>query len=137
MPSGWKVVPLGLKRGKEDPMSKFFVQGVVEWLPGFPSVMTSVEGEDGQPIDGLDESNFQVHNIGSGGGWNECPMSGLRTEGESHGFYQLFFDPPEFFSSWAPWMADFVFTVEVEREGDRGQALAINKCCGDNGMGKR
>src|SRR5215203_2238052 len=126
--------------GKEDPMSKFYVQSVVEWLLGRPTLMTSVEGEDGQPIDGLDESNFHVHTIGSGGGWNECPMSGLRTEGESHGFYQLFIDPPFFGEQqfpWAPNLADLVFTVEVERARDRGQALAINKCCGDDGMGRR
>ena len=115
-------------------MPKLNVAGVVEWLPGFPGVMTSVETQDGKPVDGLKEENFTLAVIGSGGGWNVCKITSLRVEGSQHGFYQVFPDPPEPFSSWQSWMSDFVFTVEVESPEDRGQTLAINKCCGDDGL---
>ena len=72
--------------------------------------------------------------IGSGGGWNVCEVSDVRTEGSEHGFYQVFPDPPEPFTDWKSWMSNFVFTIEVNAAGDRGQALAINKCCGDDGL---
>jgi len=122
-------------------MAKFYVQGVVEWVINRPYLLISVEGENGQPIAGLGEENFRLGVIGSGGGWWECKVNTVFDDAGSQGFYRIAPDPPALPGRTIPWHppseVDSVFTVEVERSGDRGQALAINKCCGDYGMGDR
>jgi hypothetical protein len=126
-------------------VAKLFVTAVVEWLLAEPHIFVSVESETGQPVSTLTEKDFNVAWMGGGAGWVQLGGLTLSTSASapSHGFYFLRL-PMHVWSGlsfpWQSYQSNTVFTVEVvnnkSRSKDRGQCFALNKCCGDFGMGK-
>lgn len=122
-------------------MAKLYVTGVVEWVIKKPGIIVSVEDAAGRPVEGLVLKDFTVGRIGSGGGWAEEKINTIHSNGAAHGFYKLFVNKHKVGDQsfdWGSHQSNLVFTVEVvnskSKDKDRGQALAINKCCGDDGM---
>jgi hypothetical protein len=119
-------------------MAKLFVTGVIEWLLIQPSAVVSVESGEGVGVSGLDKPNFTVGRIGGGAvNWVQLKVTDVNPIGGiGKGFYHLAIEDED--SSWQPHSSDLVFTIEVntargKEPGDQGQAIAINKCCGDFG----
>jgi hypothetical protein len=124
-------------------VAKLFVTAVVEWLLAIPHIFVSVESQQGQPVSGLAEKNFTVARMGGGAGWVQLKDVNLHPlySAPTHGFYFLHLPTHSWDGQSSPWEeidSNTVFTVEVvksKREGkERGQAFALNKCCGDFGM---
>ena len=102
-----------------------------------PGIVVSVEDETGQPVSGLKKANFNIGRYGGGSVWVQLEVSQVDNSGNNHGFYKVFIHKNKIGSenyAWQSYQANTIFTVEVDTKVDRGQCLAINKCCGDDGM---
>ena len=120
--------------------NKLYVTGVVEWIIKRPGIIVSVEQENGQPVTDLKKINFTVGRMGSGSVWVKLNVSSVQNSGQ--GFYKVHIFKNKVGNksyNWQSYQSNNVFTVEVERADgqimQRGQCLAINKCCDDDGMG--
>ena len=121
-------------------MAKLFVTAVAEWLKNQPYILVSVETQTGRPGGELPFESFAVGLLGAVAAetsWRRIRIDQLNDTGFQHGFYTLRLKPPTSFTSWQSSMSNFVFTVEVRNGQDRGQCLAINKCCGDAGIDQK
>lgn len=124
-------------------MAKLFITGVIEWVLIDPYAVVSVESGTGEGVQGLGPKNFTVGSLGSGSGvWKKHNVTDVAPiGGAGKGFYYLSLGLID--GLWQPHMCNVVFTIEVQkarsaRAGaavDRGQAIAINKCCDSYGYG--
>jgi hypothetical protein len=83
-------------------------------------VIVSVTDEDGQPITGLDVPNFMVDPMIVGPGGSKVEIATV-TRGRLPGFYNIRVVPIEQ-ETWKPGV--YILAVAVQRDKDRGQALA-------------
>jgi hypothetical protein len=116
-------------------MAKLFVSAVVEWIEKRPFILVSAELSTGQPAAHLEHKNFIIGLTGRAAAtaWRPVSVQVVNVTGDSHGFYTLYLNPLDSLTSWESSMSNFVFTVEAVDGQDRGQCLATNKCCGDDG----
>jgi hypothetical protein len=119
-------------------VAKLYVTAVAAWVGTTPELIVSVESTDGTPLAALTQKSFEVGRQGDGSIWAKQKITGFYASGK--GFYTLVIGFNSVGSQSFPWQAyqaDTVFTVAVTSNQDRGQALAINRCCGDDGVGTK
>lgn len=83
-------------------------------------VIVSITDQDGQPITGLDASNFMVDPMIVGPGGAKVEIVTV-TKGRLPGFYNIRVVPIEQ-ETWKTGV--YILAVAVQRDKDRGQALA-------------